>query len=87
MKAVMNNKVFQMPIGISRWGHPGSIETPLAILWAAKTLYPDLFKDINIRTETRQYYKRFFDYELSDKLLEQILSGTKMRRKKQRQNK
>jgi iron complex transport system substrate-binding protein len=87
MKAVKNKKVFQMPIGISRWGHPGSIETPLAILWAAKTLYPDLFKDINISTETRKYYKRFFDYELSDKLLEQILSGTKMRRKKQRQNK
>ena len=76
-----------MPIGISRWGHPGSIETPLAILWAAKILYPNLFKDINIRKETRQYYKRFYDYELSDKLLEQILSGTKMRRKKQRQNK
>jgi len=85
MKAVKNKKVFQMPIGISRWGHPGSIETPLAILWATKTLYPDLFKDINIRTETRQYYKLFFDFELSEKLLEQILSGTKMRKKKHRQ--
>jgi iron complex transport system substrate-binding protein len=85
LKAVKNKKVFQMPIGISRWGHPGSIETPLAILWAAKTLYPDLFKDINIRMETRQYYKRFFDFELSDELLEQILDGTKMRKKKRKQ--
>jgi len=87
MKAVKNKKVFQMPIGISRWGHPGSIETPLAILWAAKTIYPDLFKDINIRAETKQYYKRFFDFELSDELLEQILDGTKMRKKKRKQKK
>ena len=85
MKAVKNKKVFQMPIGISRWGHPGSIETPLAILWAAKTIYPERFQDIDIKSETRKYYKRFFDFELSNKLLEQILSGTKMRKKKQRQ--
>ncbi len=82
LTAVKNKKVFQMPIGISRWGHPGSIETPLAILWAAKTVYPDLFTDIDMKTETRQYYKRFFNFELTDKLLEQILSGSKMRKTK-----
>jgi len=87
MTAVKNKKVFQMPIGISRWGHPGSIETPLAILWAAKTIYPDLFTDIDMRKETRQYYKRFFNFELSDKILEQILSGSKMRKTKHKNKK
>ena len=41
--AVKNGRVYQMPIGISRWGHPGSLETPLAILWTAKSVYPDRF--------------------------------------------
>ena len=35
--AVQNGRVYQLPQGISRWGHPGSVETPLAILWTAKT--------------------------------------------------
>ena len=83
--AVQQGKVFQLPIGISRWGHPGSIETPLAILWTAKTVYPEYFKDIDIKTETRNYYKRFFGIELKDRKLEQILTGTKMRKKKHAQ--
>lgn len=48
IKAVKEKKVYKMPNGISRWGHPGSLETPLAILWTAKTLYPELFHDLDI---------------------------------------
>ena len=82
MAAVKNKKVFQMPIGISRWGHPGSIETPLAILWTAATLYPDRFGHLDMRAEIRTYYQRFFAIDLKDKKLDQILSGSKMRKRK-----
>jgi iron complex transport system substrate-binding protein len=80
LKSVQDKKVFQMPIGISRWGHPGSIETPLAILWTVTALYPERFRNINMFEETKNYYKKFFNYELSDALVKKILSG-KMRRK------
>ncbi|MBN2107141.1 MAG: ABC transporter substrate-binding protein [Deltaproteobacteria bacterium] len=82
VSAVKNKRVYQMPIGISRWGHPGSLETPLALLWTAKTLYPDSFPDLDITAETRAFYKQFFNYDLSDELLQQMLSGRGMRRDK-----
>lgn len=83
IKAVKENRVYQMPIGISRWGHPGSIETPLAILWTAKKLYPEGFKDLDMSFETRRYYRDFFGYELSDDMVNRILSG-KLKRKPKR---
>ncbi|WP_425806229.1 ABC transporter substrate-binding protein [Desulfitobacterium sp. Sab5] len=77
--AVKNKKVYQMPNGISRWGHPGSLETPLAILWTAKTLYPDRFSDIDVTKEAKDFYKEFFNTSLTDDMAAQVLSGKGMR--------
>lgn len=79
LDAVINRRVYQMPVGISRWRHPGSIETPLAILWLGKTVYPQLFADVNLYAETKYFYQTFFDYQLSDEQVSDILSGTVMR--------
>ena len=86
VSAVKNKRVYQMPIGISRWGHPGSLETPLALLWTAKTIYPDYFRDIDITAETKAFYKQFFNYDLSDELVRQMLSGQGMRLDKNKTN-
>ncbi|MGI6128862.1 MAG: ABC transporter substrate-binding protein [bacterium] len=82
LQAVKANKVWQLPIGISRWGHHSSLETPLAILWTAHRLYPDLFADVDMRAETKQFFREFFNYELSDELVQDILSGEGMREAK-----
>jgi iron complex transport system substrate-binding protein len=79
LSAVKNHKVYQMPNGISRWGHPGSLETPLAILWTAKTLYPEMFSDIDLMAETKYFYQEFFNYPISDQEATQVLSGKGMR--------
>ncbi len=79
LKAVQNNRVYQIPIGISRWGHPGGMETPLALVWTAKLLYPDRFRDVNIEQITRSFYTTFFNHTISDEMLERILSADKMR--------
>ena len=84
VEAVRTGKVFQMPIGISRWGHPGSLETPLAVLWTAKTLYPELFKEIDMRKELRYFYRTFFSHDLSEKMVQQVLAGRGMRLTKNR---
>lgn len=84
IEAVKNGRIYQMPIGISRWGHPGSLETPLALLWAEKTVYPEIASDIDMRKETRQFYKDFFNYELTDEMICHILSGKGMRLTKNR---
>jgi iron complex transport system substrate-binding protein len=84
LKAVREGRVYLLPVALSRWGHPGSIETPLAILWAARTLYPDRFKTLDMTEATRYFYRQFFEYELSDTMIKQILDGKLQRKPKQR---
>jgi iron complex transport system substrate-binding protein len=79
IRAVRNGNVEQIPIGVSRWGHPSSTETPLGILWLAKLIYPDYFSDLNMKEEINYFYKNFFDYELSEEVLNMILKGDGIR--------
>ncbi len=79
LQAVKQQKVLQLPNGISRWGHPSSPETPLAILWTAQTLYPDRFTDLDMVVESKSFYKAFFGLELSDEVVKNILFGSGMR--------
>lgn len=74
LRAVIDKKVFQIPIGLSRWGHPTSIETPLAILWLAELLYPAQF-DVDIRDEMTAFYKTFYGYTISGEEADGIISG------------
>ncbi len=82
LRAVKENRVYQIPNGISRWGHPGSLETPLAILWTSKLLYPEDFQHIDMEKETGEYYKRFLGLELSNDEISDILEGKGMREPK-----
>ncbi len=79
IQAVRNKKVFAIPVGISRWGHPGGLETPLAILWTVKKVYPALFEDIDLKKEISVFYKTFFNIHLNDTLLNRILANKGMR--------
>lgn len=79
LNAVKNNRVWQLPNGISRWGHPSSPETPLAIMWTAKTIYPDKFTDLDMVAETKYFYKEFFGLDLSDEVANKVLYGGGMR--------
>lgn len=83
LQAVKQKRVLQLPSGISRWGHPNSPETPLVILWTAKTLYPDRFTDLDMALESKTFYKDFFGLELSDETIQKILYGGGMRAARQ----
>jgi iron complex transport system substrate-binding protein len=65
LKAVKNNEVYYCPIGAFWWDRP-SMEAILGIQWLAKNLYPDLMADIDIEKETKEFYKRFYKYNLTD---------------------
>ncbi len=82
LSAVKNNMVYLMPVGISRWGHTTSTETPLAIVWTAKTLYPKLCKDIDLKALMKEFYSDCFEYSVTDAQIEQILKGEGMRNPK-----
>ena len=75
LRAYQEEKVIILPLGISRWGHPNSIETPLATLFIAKTLYPHLFEDISLENEIRTFYHDNFEYDLTDEQIKNIIEG------------
>jgi len=84
IKAVQNKKVFSIPVGISRWGHPGGLETPLAILWTAKTVYPILFSDIDLKKEMSSFYNTHFNLSLDEEMTNKILGNQGMRHAKKK---
>ena len=63
--AVKNKEVYKMPLGMYRSYTPG-VDTPITLLWFAKTTYPELFADIDIIQETKTYYKEVFGVELTE---------------------
>ena len=54
-----------MPLGLYRSYTP-SADSPLTLLWMAKTLYPDRFSDIDMTQETLTYYKELFGVDLDE---------------------
>ena len=78
INAVVNKKVYRIPLGIYRW-YPPSLDGPLMLKWMAQKNYPDLF-DWDMKEEIREYFSEYHHYELSDEEIDSILcpasSGT-----------
>lgn len=65
MTAVKNGEVYSCPIGAFWWDRP-SPESPLGFMWLAKTLYPAYTQEIDLKKETKDFYREFYNYKLSD---------------------
>ena len=72
--AVKNNKVIRNPYGTFNWDRY-STEEALQVLWAAKTLHPQKFTDIDMVKEAQEFYSTFFGYSLSADDAQRILAG------------
>jgi iron complex transport system substrate-binding protein len=75
IKAVKNGQVFANPSGAYLWDRH-SAEAALQVLWAAKTLHPELFKALDIKRATIQFYDKYFHYSLTDAEYDSILTAT-----------
>ena len=75
IKAVRTRRVYVNPTGAYLWDRH-SAEAALQVLWAAKTLHPDRFPDLDIRRETKAFYARFFNHTLTDAEYETIMRAT-----------
>ena len=74
IKAVQDKRVYANPSGVFSWDRYGA-EGALQILWAAKTLHPEPFKDLDVKEHAKRFYKKFMNYELSDTEFEYISQG------------
>ena len=69
--AVVNQRVYKMPLGMYRSYTPGA-DTPVTLLWMAKTIYPEYFEDIDIIQEAIKYYQEVFGVELTEEQAKSI---------------
>ena len=74
LKAVKDKKVYGNPKGVFSWDRYGA-ESALQILWAGTIIQPELFADIDVKAETKAFYKKFMNYELNDAEFGYILKG------------
>ncbi|MGI6257949.1 MAG: ABC transporter substrate-binding protein [Anaerovoracaceae bacterium] len=80
LDAVKNKQVYTLPVGISRWCHPGSIEPHMGILAVAVRFHPEEMKSVDMKKYTKEYYKKYFGLKLDDETIERILMGEGMRK-------
>ena len=73
ISAVKNKRVYKMPLGMYRSYTPG-VDTPVTLLWLAKTAYPEQFADIDLTARTKEYYQQVFGISLTDAQVASIFS-------------
>ena len=73
IQAVQDGRVYKMPLGMYRSYTPG-IDTPITLLWMAKTTYPALFEDIDVTQTAIDYYETVFGLTLTAEQVETIFA-------------
>ncbi len=74
VNAVKEDRIYANPVGTWKWDRY-SAEEALQVLWAAKLIHPDKFDDIDMVKETKDFYKKFYDYDLTDDQAQRILDN------------
>ena len=73
VEAVQAKQVAKMPLGMYR-SYTCGVDTPVTLLGLAKTVYPELFADVDILQETKDYYQQVFGVTLTDDQASQIFA-------------
>ena len=79
LSAVADGMVYTLPVGATRWAHPGSIESHMATLAIAMMFYPERFEDIDLYDYVHDYYSDYWGLDFDDDIITMILSGNGMR--------
>lgn len=71
MKAVKDKKVYNTKLGMWNWFTPNP-DGPLVLAWLAKSTYPEEFKDYDLKAMIKDYYKTWYNYELTNEQIEDM---------------
>lgn len=74
LTAVKHQRVLRNPAGVFPWDRYGT-EVALQLEWAAQQLHPTRFSDVDMARTTKDFYREFFDYSLSNADAQRILLG------------
>ncbi|TWH48120.1 ABC transporter substrate-binding protein [Sporomusa sp. KB1] len=76
IKAVNERRVYDIPKQLNNWfDRPPSANRVIGLKWLANLLYPDYVK-IDMKSETKKFYKLFYHYDLTDQEVENLLGNT-----------
>jgi iron complex transport system substrate-binding protein len=64
VSAVRNGRVYVFPSTIGWWDYPAP-HCVLGMVWAAKTLYPDRFRDVDMKKIADGFYSRYLGYSFT----------------------
>lgn len=73
IRAVKEKKVSKMPLGMYR-SYTAGVDTPVTLFWLAKTVYPELFTDVDITKKTVEYYQDVFGITLTEEQANKIFT-------------
>lgn len=79
LRAVREGAVYQIPVGATRWGQAGSVETFFGMLWLGTTVYPELYQDVDLEMEVRKFYQDVLGISVDKSMYEKIISGEGLR--------
>ncbi len=73
IKAVKEHQVYDIPTQPFNWfDRPPSINRFIGLKWLANLLYPE-YVSLNMKNETKKFYKLFYHVELSDQDVDKLL--------------
>jgi iron complex transport system substrate-binding protein len=72
--AVINKRVYKVPVGVYRW-YPPSGDVALMMKWMAESQYPEVF-DYDMKEEVKSYYNEFYGYDLLEEEIDSILNSS-----------
>lgn len=76
LKAVKNKQVYEIPSAPYNWfDRPPSVNRIIGFKWVGNLLYPDIYKYDMIK-EAKEFYKKFYHYDLTDAEAEAILANS-----------
>jgi iron complex transport system substrate-binding protein len=61
VNAVKNRRVYVFPSNVGWWDYPAP-HCVLGLVWAAKTLHPELFDDVDVRQVADDFYRKYLGY-------------------------
>jgi len=74
VRAKKEGHVILGPTGVFYWDK-SPVEPNLFLLWMVNQFYPDLISSDQLKDEAKKFYKKFFNYDISDEDYDMILQS------------
>jgi iron complex transport system substrate-binding protein len=81
VKAVREKRIYLAPNLPYGWFDAPGVNRLMGVRWLMSVLYPDQFPD-NLRAVTRQFYKLFYQVDLSDAQIDLLLTPATPKRER-----